>query len=87
LCLKFIHISFLPGHICKLLVLLHVVSYLILDNAPAGPKHVGDIIQQLVYPILSVQSWFALMKDKMYTVETIDDKRDNWLCSYRFSRV
>jgi len=58
-----------------------VVSYLILDNAPAGPKHVRDIIQQLVYPSLRVHSWFALIKDKMHTVETRDDKRDNWLFS------
>lgn len=81
------HILFVRRHICKRLVLPLVVSYLILDNAPAGPKHVGDIIQQLVYPNCSVHSWFALMKDKMYTVETRHDKGDNSLCSYRFSRV
>jgi hypothetical protein len=28
-----------------------------------------------------MHSWFALMKDKMYTVETRDDKRANWLFS------
>jgi len=73
--------ALLRCHICKLLIPPLVVSYLILDNAPAGPKHVGDIIQQLVYPSLRVHSWFALIKDKMHTVETRDDKRDNWLFS------
>jgi hypothetical protein len=77
------HVPFVRGRICKLLVLPLVVSYLNFDNAPAGPKHVGDIIrvQQLVYPSLSVHGWFALMKDKTYTVETRYDKRENSLCS------
>jgi hypothetical protein len=73
--------TLLRSHVCKLLVPPLVVSYLILDNAPAGQKHVGDIVQQLVYPSLRVHSWFALIKDKMHTVETRGDKRDNWLFS------
>jgi hypothetical protein len=42
--------------ICKYLVLPLVISYLTLDNAPDGPKHVRDITQQLVYSNLSVYS-------------------------------
>jgi len=48
-------------HIWELLVLPIVFCITPLDNSPATPQHVGDIVKYFGYPNCSIHSWFALI--------------------------